>query len=124
MLRLAKEFHGSSDPQLQALVPHFDEVAVPAGTRLAQEGRLSRQFFIVTEGELETCRQGKRGKLGPGESFGWSAMYEHGWDDATVTASSSARLLVMGHAQFRAAKTVVSEPAGSSEPALPRSLAS
>ena len=124
MVRRAKEFEGSTDSQLQALVPHFDEISVSAGTRLAREGRLSHQFFIVTEGELETCRQGTVGKLEPGDTFGWKAMYEHGWDDATVTAVSSARLLVMGHAQFRAVKAVVSEPAESSEPALSRSLAS
>jgi CRP-like cAMP-binding protein len=124
LLRMTKELHSSTDAELRALVPYFDEIAVPAGTRLAQEGRLSHQFFIVTEGELETCRQGTRGKLEAGDSFGWNAMYERGWDDATVTAASSARLLVMGHAQFRAVKAVVSEPAESSEPALSRSLAS
>jgi CRP-like cAMP-binding protein len=124
MLRLAKELEGCTDAQLQSLVPYFDEVAVTAGTRLAQEGRLSQQFFIVTEGELETCRQGTRGELARGDSFGWNAMYEHGWDDATVTAASGARMLVMGHAQFRAVKSVVSEPVESSEPALSRNLAS
>ena len=124
MLRHTREFEGCTDAHLQALLPYFDEVAVPAGSRLAQEGRLSHQFFIVTEGELETCRQGTRGKLAPGDSFGWNAMYEHGRDDATVTAASMARLLVMGHAQFRAVKAVVREPAESSEPALSRSLAS
>jgi CRP-like cAMP-binding protein len=124
MLRLAKEFRGSTDAELRALVPYFDEVAVPAGTRLAQEGRLSRQYFIVTEGKLETCRQGMQGKLEPGGSFGFKTMYDHGWDDATVTAASGARLLVMGHAQFRAVKAAVSEPSEFSEPALSRSLAS
>jgi len=124
MVRLAKELGACTDAQLHMLAPYFDEIAVPAGTRLAHEGRLSHQFFIVTEGELETCRQGTRGKLEAGDSFGWNAMYQHGWDDATVTAASSARLLVMGHAQFRAVKAVVREPAESSEPALSRSLAS
>lgn len=124
ILRMTREFQCSSDAELRALVPYFDEVAVPTGTCLAQEGRLSHQFFIVTDGKLETCRQGTRGKLEPGDSFGWNAMYERGWDDATVTAASSARLLVMGHAQFRAVKAIVSEPAESSEPALSRSLAS
>lgn len=124
VLRRAKELQSSTDAELRALVPYFDEIAVPTGTRLAQEGRLSHQFFIVTEGELEICREGTRGKLEAGDSFGWNAMYEHEWDDATVTVASSARLLVMGHAQFRAVKAIVSEPAESSEPPLSRSLAS
>jgi len=51
-------------------------------------------------------------------------MFERGWHDATLTASTSVRLLVMGHGQFRAVKAVVTPPAEFSEPALPRSLVS
>jgi CRP-like cAMP-binding protein len=122
ILRTTKEFEGSSDAQLEDLLPFFDEVVVSAGTYLAREGSFSHQFLIVASGELETCRQGKRGKLEPGETFGLAAMYEQGRNDATVTAASSARLLVMGHAQFRAVKAVVGPPDGSLEPALTRGL--
>lgn len=111
ILRMTKELEGCNDAQLEALLPFFDEVVVPSGTRLAQEGRLCHQFLIVASGQLETCRQGRPGKLASGDTFGWTAMYEHGWCDATVTAASSARLLVMGHGQFRAVKAVVSAPA-------------
>jgi CRP-like cAMP-binding protein len=124
ILRMTKELDGCSDAQLTALLPFIDELVVPAGTRLAQEGRLCQQLLIVAAGELETCRQGRVRKLQPGDTFGWTAMYERGWHDATVTAASSAQLLVMGHGQFRAVKAVVSEPAEFSEPALPRSLVS
>jgi len=124
ILRMTKEFAACRDAQLLKLVPFFDEVLVPAGTHLAQEGRVSHQFLIVAVGELETCRQGMRGKLEPGDAFGWTAMYEHGRDDATVIAASSARLLVMGHGQFRALKAIVSEPAPSLQPALSRRLVS
>jgi CRP-like cAMP-binding protein len=99
-------------------------VVVAAGTLVAGEGRLAHQFLIVAEGVLDTCRHGVRGKLERGDSFGWTAMYEQAWDEATVTALSSSRLLVMGHAQFRAAKAIVSEQAESLEPALSRRLAS
>jgi CRP-like cAMP-binding protein len=83
---------------------HFDEVSVPAGMVLAQEGRLCHEFFVVVAGELEVCRQGRASRLGPGEAFGWKAMHERGRHDATVITMSPARLLVMGHAQFRAAE--------------------
>jgi CRP-like cAMP-binding protein len=124
ILRMTKELEGCTDSELQALLPHVDEVVVAAGTLVAGEGRLAHQFMIVAEGVLETCRQGVRGKLERGDSFGWTAMYEQGWDEATVRAASTAQLLVMGHAQFRAAKALVSEPAESLEPALSRRLAS
>lgn len=122
-MRMVKELRGRTDAELNALVPYFDEVAIPAGTRLAQEGRVSHQFFIVVEGVLQTRRQGGCGTLEMGESFGWNAMRERGWDAATVTALSNARVLVMGHAQLRAAKALVGEPAASSEPAPSRRLA-
>jgi hypothetical protein len=35
---------------------------------------------------------------------GWRAMWERGPNEATVVVESEARLLVMGHAQFRAVK--------------------
>jgi CRP-like cAMP-binding protein len=124
VLRLTEELEGCTEAQLRELLRHVDEVSVSAGTRLAAQGHLAHQFLIVADGVLETCGRGSRGKLERGDSYGWSAMYEQGWDDATVTARSNARLLVMSHAQFRAAKAVVSQAVVSSEPALSRGLAS
>jgi CRP-like cAMP-binding protein len=60
--------------------------------------------LIVAAGDLQTCRQGRRGKLEPGDAFGWTAMHQQGRYDATVLALSSSRLLVMGHDQFRAVR--------------------
>ena len=88
---------------LRRLRPYFDEVCVRAGEQVAAEGRLCHQFFIVVEGELRSCRGGQTGRLGPGDEFGWEAMRERGVNEATVYALTDSRLLVMGHAQFRAA---------------------
>jgi CRP-like cAMP-binding protein len=88
---------------VSALRPHFDEVVVPAGEQIAVEGRLCHQFFVVVEGRLETCRGGVRGELLAGQGFGWAAMRERGVNEASVRAVGDARLLVMGHQQFRAA---------------------
>ena len=88
--------------QVRALRPHFDEVAVCAGQTIATEGSLCHQFFVVADGTLETCRHGRRGVLVAGEAFGWEAMRNRGLNDASVKALTDARLLVMGHAQFRA----------------------
>jgi CRP-like cAMP-binding protein len=109
-LRLTKELGRHSNSQLRALLSFVDEISVPAGTQLAEEGRLCHQFLIVAEGQLETCQHGRQGKLGPGESFGWQAMHEQGWHDATVMAATCVRLLVMSHEQFRAIKALATEP--------------
>jgi CRP-like cAMP-binding protein len=102
-LRAAVELSALDHSRLQSLLPFFDEVAVPAGALLACGGCLGHEFFVVAEGEVEVCRRGRATRLGPGGSFGWAVMRERGRHDATVVATSPARLLVMSHAQFRAA---------------------
>jgi CRP-like cAMP-binding protein len=90
---------------LLALLPYFDEVRLPAGRRIAVEGRPCAQFLVVLEGELEACSAsaGTR-RLGPGASSGWEAMWDRGANEATLWVPAGAKILVMGHAQFRALK--------------------
>lgn len=98
-----------SNSQLRSLIRYLDEVTVPAGSRVAVEGRPCSQFLIVTEGRLRTdSLRGESHTLRAGDCWGWDAMWERSPNDATVVAESDARLLVMGHAQFRAAKAVAS----------------
>ena len=86
------------------LLPFFDEVTVGAGERIAVEGAPCHQFIVVADGRLETCSSGRVGVLRTGDSYGWSAMENRGLNEATVVAPEGARLLVMSHGQFRAAK--------------------
>ena len=101
-LRATKELGGFSKAKLHSLLPHLDELRVAPGEQLAHEGRPCHHFLVVASGLLETCRQGRAGKLGPGDSFGWHAMHDRGVNDASVSAMSAANLLVMSHEQFRA----------------------
>jgi len=88
-----------------------DEVVVPAGWRGAVEGRPCNEFLIVIEGRLRAVSaRGGCQTLEPGDTWGWNAMWERVVNDATVVAESDARLLVMGHAQFRAVKAVAAPP--------------
>lgn len=102
VLRATKELGARSDAQLVSLLPYMDEHCVAAGAQLALEGRLCHQLLIVASGSLETCRQGRPGTLGPGETFGWQAMRQRGVNEASVSAASATHLLVMSHEQFRA----------------------
>jgi len=106
-LRSSRELAHCSSSQLRGLVQYVDEVAVPAGSRIATEGQVCNQFLIVIEGRLRVAAPGHRcHTMGPGDSWGWNAMWDRSANDATVVAESDARLLVMGHAQFRAAKAI------------------
>lgn len=108
-LRSTPELARCGSSQLRGLLQHVDEVAVPAGSLVAAEGQICSQFVIILEGRLRAARLGHGCQtLGPGDSWGWNSMWDRSANDATVVAESDARLLVMGRAQFRAAKAVAS----------------
>jgi CRP-like cAMP-binding protein len=88
---------------------HFDEAHVRAGEMIAREGTLCHQLVVLVSGELLVTRQGLDVVLRPGDSYGWKAMDERGVNDATVVARTDATVLVMGHAQFRAAAALSQE---------------
>jgi len=106
VLRSVDMLSGVDDAMLAALLPFFDEVSVPAGTVVAREGGLCHELVIVAGGELEVCRRGRASRLGIGGVFGWNEMRERGRHDAMVVTVAPSHLLVMGHAQFRAASAV------------------
>jgi hypothetical protein len=65
----------------------------------------------VIEGRLRAVSaRGGCQTLGAGDSWGWNATWERLANDATVVAEADARLLVMGHAQFRAVKALMAQP--------------
>ena len=105
-MRAAKELAPFTSAQLQELLPFVDELWVPAGTQLAQEGRLCHELVIVAEGRLEARGRKGSAQLGPGDAFGWDAMRDRGLNEATVVAATSAQLIVMSHQQFRAAEAL------------------
>jgi len=102
ILLATKELAGFTATKLQDLLPFVDELCVPAGAELAREGQLCHQLLIVAEGLLATRGKRGSGRLGPGDTFGWTAMQDRGQNDATVEALSPAYVLVMSHQQFRA----------------------
>jgi CRP-like cAMP-binding protein len=104
-LRATPELAGWSDRSLHALSLQFDEVILPAGRLIALEGAPCTELVIVLEGGLRArSLRGDSRLLRAGESSGWRAMWERGPNEATVVVECEARLLVMGHAQFRAVK--------------------
>lgn len=107
-LRSTRELAGWPDRSLRALSQQFDEVALPAGRLLALEGAQCTEFVIILEGGLRSGSiSGNSALLQAGDSIGWRAMWERGPNEATVVVESEARVLVMGHAQFRAIKAEV-----------------
>ena len=80
-----------------------DELDVKAGTVLAKEGDLGREFFVVESGTAEVTKDGEHiAEMGPGDFFGEIALIAEERRTATVTATSPMLVIVMSRAGFRA----------------------
>ena len=101
--RLAKLplFEDLDHHDLKIVARWADEVDVPAGTSLVQEGRFPHEFFVIEEGSAAVTHDGDTlAELGPGDFFGEIALLEHQRRTATVTTTSPTRLVVMHARDF------------------------
>ena len=89
--------------ELELVARQADEVDVPAGKVLAEQGTFGDQFFIVEEGTAAVTRDGQPvAALGPGDFFGEMALLDSDRRTATVTATTPMTLIVMTRSSFRA----------------------
>ena len=96
-------FAGLSKDDQKVVAQYADEIEVPAGTKLAQEGRFAYEFFAIKEGTAEVTREGEPiNQLGPGDFFGEIGLLASERRVATVAATSPMRLVVLTGAQLRA----------------------
>lgn len=78
-----------------------DEVTLPAGRNLCEQGSIGREAFVIVGGSAEVRRNGRRvATLGPGDCFGELALLDHGPRTATVTAVTDIDVLVLGAREF------------------------
>jgi CRP-like cAMP-binding protein len=119
-LRSVAELESCTDSEIWSLLTHADEVRLFAGDGVAQEGHYCNELVIVMEGALCSGRH----LVGPGETAGWSEMWERSTNPATITAETDARLLVMSHDQFRAVKALVGPALVKAVESCPRSPSS
>ena len=100
---LAKQplFSACSKRELQRIARAFDELEVPAGRVLVDQGQAGREAFIVLDGTATVSRNNRKvATLWSGEQFGELALLDHGPRTATVTAETPMRLLVASSRSF------------------------
>jgi CRP/FNR family cyclic AMP-dependent transcriptional regulator len=96
-------FAGCSKRELQQIAHIADEIDLPAGKVLCKQGASGREFFVLFEGEVEVTRDGARvDAMGPGDFFGEIALVSKAPRNATVTATTPLRVLVVVDRDFRA----------------------
>jgi CRP-like cAMP-binding protein len=95
-------FAGLSRRELSRVARVTDEVTVQPGTRLVNEGDFAYEFFLIEDGSAEVIRDGAHlADLGPGDFFGEMGAMSDAQRNATVTAASPLKAIVMTARDFR-----------------------
>lgn len=78
-----------------------DEIDLPAGKQLLQQGGSPHEFFLILDGSVRIERDGAELNMqGPGDFLGEIALLDGGQRSATATAVTPVRLLVLGQREF------------------------
>jgi len=78
-----------------------DEMELPAGHVLMEQGRAGSEFFVIVEGKVRVDRDGMRiDTLGPGDFLGEISLVDHRPRTATAVCETACRVLVLGHREF------------------------
>jgi CRP/FNR family cyclic AMP-dependent transcriptional regulator len=95
-------FEACSRRELAAIASIADELDLPAGRDLTQEGARGQEFIVLIEGVVDVKRGGKViNELGPGDFAGEIALVTGRPRTATVTTRGPTRLLVLDARSFQ-----------------------
>ena len=101
LLKRVPLFALCSKHELAEICQLADEIDLPEGKVLAQEGDRGREFFVLVEGSAEVKRHGETvNMLADGDFFGEIALVSGRPRTATVTATSPVRALVVTEQAF------------------------
>jgi len=96
-------FSACSTSQLRTIRKAVEEVTVPAGRVLCEEGTLGREFFFIVEGTASVRRGGRKvATLEPGRYFGELSLLDRKPRSATVVSETPMTLLVLEQRRFNA----------------------
>jgi CRP-like cAMP-binding protein len=94
-------FSGCTGSELRRIRSSLDEVQVPKGKVLVEEGRIGLEFFLIVDGKAVVTRNGRKvASLGPGDYFGELALLDRRPRSASVVSETDMDLLVLSQRQF------------------------
>jgi len=94
-------FAQCSHGDLAKIAALTDEIEVEAGRVLITEGHTGHEAFVVVEGTASVTREGDEvATIGPGTVFGEMALIDRVPRNASVTATTPMRVLVIGKREF------------------------
>ena len=96
-------FSACSKRELQAVAKRTDEVTIPAGRTLCEQGTVGREAYVIMSGTAEVRRNKKKvADIGPGTCVGELALLDHKPRTASIIATSDLKVLVIGVREFAA----------------------
>ena len=102
LLRAVPLFAECSQKELGRIATIADEISLPEGTKLIEEGKQGREFFVLIDGTVDIRRGGSKvAEMGGGSFFGEIALLTDAPRTATVTATSPVRVLVITGQAFQ-----------------------
>jgi len=88
-------------PAIEQLARGLEQVDVPAGEIVVQQGDVGDRYFVIESGAVEVIGDGRVvATLGPGEGFGEIALLRRVRRTATVRATSELRLRALRPTRF------------------------
>jgi CRP/FNR family transcriptional regulator, cyclic AMP receptor protein len=95
-------FAGLRKKERRSVAQQADEVDIEPGRKLVREGEFAYEFFAIEEGTADVRRGDQYlAELGPGDFFGEMGLIEDAVRNASVTATSPMRVLVLTGSAFR-----------------------
>ena len=103
LIRKIPLFSKLSKRGLEDVARIADELDLPAGKVMAQEGDRGREFFVLLEGAADVTKSGESiNTMHDGDFFGEIALVTQMPRTATVTATTPVRVLVITERDFAA----------------------
>lgn len=100
-LRNVALFSACTNRDLQKIAKAGDELHLPAGALIVDQGQTGREAFILLDGSATVRRNGKKvATLGPGDVIGELSLLDHGPRTASVTCDTPCLLLVLEQRNF------------------------
>jgi CRP-like cAMP-binding protein len=100
-LRNVPLFQGCSNRDLEKNAKAGDEVRMPAGSLILDQGQTGREAFVVLDGTVVAKRNGKKiANLGRGAVVGELSLLDHGPRTATVICETDCELLLLDQRNF------------------------
>ncbi|MEO5633846.1 cyclic nucleotide-binding domain-containing protein [Gaiella sp.] len=102
LLRAVPLFAECTTKELGQIATIADELYLPEGTTLIEQGKKGREFFVLIDGTVDITRDGREvANMGGGSFFGEIALLTEAPRTATVTATTPTRVLVITGQAFQ-----------------------